>query len=354
MPGDGAQEDSARSPVIPDATETDAGVPDNAAPDAGPGGPDFSAVDKLMAANAPQWGGAALFIARNGEILFEKEYGGFARDKAVPIASASKWCLGAVIMALADEGKLSLDDTVGKYFPGRPADKSAITLRQLMSHTSGIKPENACISDRASTVRKCAEDILSMPLIAAPGTELHYGGAPMQVAAAIAEKASGTGFSDLFVRKVFVPLQLKASGFGRGANPQAAGGAASSGADYFRFVRMLSAGGELDGVRVLSAAAVRTMHEDQTRGAKIVDTPYARAGGLAANRYGVGNWVEFIQPDGSSVENGSQGLFGWSPWIDRQRKISGVLAVQSRLQDVMPVYVRIREEIRKAVDAAPE
>ena len=76
----------------------------------------------------------------SGVLRFQKMYGDFSPDKRIAIASASKLVAGLTIMRLVDEGKLSLDSTTGKVL-GWTGPQAAITLRQLLSFTSGLKPE---------------------------------------------------------------------------------------------------------------------------------------------------------------------------------------------------------------------
>ena len=84
-------------------------------------------------------------------------------------------------MALAYEGKLSLDDPVSKYLPEFSGDKAGITVRHLFSHTSGLPPEARCRNDKRTTLERCANEIAGLQLRAKPGTDFYYGGAAMHV-----------------------------------------------------------------------------------------------------------------------------------------------------------------------------
>jgi CubicO group peptidase (beta-lactamase class C family) len=70
-------------------------------------------------------------------------YGDFSPDRRVAIASASKLVSGVTLFRLIDQGYLSLDSTTGQVL-GWTGDEGAITLRELMSFTSGLQPENRC------------------------------------------------------------------------------------------------------------------------------------------------------------------------------------------------------------------
>lgn len=313
---------------------------------------DWSAVDARINAAIPQIGsGACILIESRDALLHVACFGDFQPDKVVPIASSTKWLTGALIMSLADDGILSLDDPVSKYLPSFSGDKSQITIRQLMSHTSGLIPEAPCLANLFTTLDACVAEIAGTPLIAAPGTELRYGGASMQVAGRVAEVAAGKNWVMLFRDRIAAPLEMASTdyyGLGFTANPRVAGGARSSLADYGRFAAMILRGGEYQGRRILSEDAVREMLSDQTRGAAIVETPYAEFAyldpTLPYNRYGIGCWVEHPRHNFSS-----QGAFGFSPWVDLERGVGGVLLTYDRFADVLPVYVDLKKLVRDQV-----
>jgi CubicO group peptidase (beta-lactamase class C family) len=279
----------------------------------------------------------------------------------VPIASASKWLSGAVIAALVGDGTLSLDETVGARLPAAPADKRAITVRQLYAHTSGLPGSEdgeggglettGCLAERATTLAACAAEVLAMPLDAAPGTAFSYGGASMTVAARLAEVATGSAWAALFDARVRAPLDLTATTFGASANPRVSGGAVSTGREYARFLQMLLGDGAYRGRRVLPAAAVAAMEADQTRGARIAYSPHRRYG-AGDVRYGIGVWRDRVAPDGRALQVSSQGAFGFSPWIDRERGVAAVFVVQDALPRVYGDVAELQRLVREAVDRA--
>jgi CubicO group peptidase (beta-lactamase class C family) len=330
-------------------------------PDAGEARPtyDFAAVDALLTQAAPPLGGCALVLIKDGEIIYRKAFGGYAIDKIVPIASASKWLSGAVMMSLTDEGKLSLDDPVSKYLPEFSGDKSGITIRHLFSHTSGLPPEARCRNDKRTTLERCAKEIARLQLRAKPGAEFYYGGAAMHVGGRIAEIVSGRSWNELFTDKIASPLGMTKTDFfayGPTANPRPEGDARSSVEDYARFLQMILNEGRFNGQTILSDASVTEMHKDQMNGARIVYTIYEKHGdldpALLQARYGIGVWREKVdERTGELLEASSQGALGFTPWIDVQRNLAGVLSVQSSMSRVMPVYLRLKDEIRRVVPA---
>ncbi len=316
--------------------------------------PDFSAITALLQDSLAQVGGGEFLLLQHGRVLYRASFAGWDSTRAVPIASASKWLSGTLVMALVADGTLSLDDTVGRWLPDAPEDKRAITLRQLVTHTSGLPGQGGggCLEDRATTLDACARAALGGPMQSAPGTAFRYGGLSMQVAGRIAEVAAGQPFNELFAARVASPLGLTQTDFGPGLNPRVAGGARSTAAEYARVLQALVDGGG----PILTLAAVDAMLADQTDGAPIAYSPYqslSRLAGdpeLAETRYGVGVWRETADLGaGGGLEAASPGAFGFSPWIDRSRGIVAVLAVQNRLGAVFPTYLRLKAIVRDAL-----
>lgn len=320
-------------------------------------GYDFNTLDNFLQRIAPKHGGAALVLIKDDNVIYRKSFGTHTADKVVPIASASKWLSGAVIMTLVDEGKLSLDDTVSKYLPEFGGEKSGITIRHLLSHTSGLPSEARCRNDKRSTLESCAREIAGLRLMAPPGEAFFYAGVSMHVGGRVAEVVGGKRWNDLFVERIATPLGMTQTDFlayGPTQNPRPAGDARSSADDYGRFLQMLLQGGTFNGKRILSEASVSEMHKDQTRGARIEYTIYEKHGDLDPNlllsRYGVGMWREkFDVSSGQLQEVSSQGFFGFSPWIDVERNLAGVLSVQSGFSRIMPDYLELKKEIRRII-----
>jgi serine-type D-Ala-D-Ala carboxypeptidase/endopeptidase len=318
---------------------------------------DFSGVDRLLERAVPKIGGGVLLVIKDGRVIHRRAFGRSSDERVVPIASASKWLSAAVIMALVDEGKLSLDDRVSKYLPTFTGDKAVITIRQLFSHTSGLPPEARCRNDKSTTLEQCADEIARLPLKAKPGTEFHYGGVSMHIGGRVAEVVSGKAWNDLFMEKIAAPLGMTRTdyfSYGPTRNPRPAGDARSAVDEYGRFLQMLLNRGDFNGRRILSETSVAEMHKDQTAGAPIIYTIYENHGDLNPEllraRYGLGVWREVVRAEtGELLEASSQGALGFSPWIDLERNLGGVLLVQSSMSKVMPVYLELKKEIGRVV-----
>ncbi|MGE0142920.1 MAG: serine hydrolase domain-containing protein [Planctomycetota bacterium] len=306
---------------------------------------DFRAIDAQMQAvvASAARSGASLSIARDGELLLRRSYGGFDETTQVAIASATKWLSGAVIMALVDDGVLDLDAPVSRYLPQFTGQKGTMTVRQMFSHTSGLPGNDPIISNDRITLAQAVDHIAAnVALRAAPGAEFFYGGVSMHVAGRVAEVVSGMDWASLFVAKIAGPLQMNATdylGLGSASNPRIAGGARSTLGDYENFMAMIQSRGVFRGRRVLSAAAVDTMVQDQTRGAIPVSVPPT----LDVFRgYGIGCWMERIDNAGVSLEISSPGAFGFSGFLDLERGTHGVFMVESLNSRTDPYFDLVR------------
>src|SRR5450631_2814799 len=187
----------------------------------------FGEVNALLTSALPKEGGGVLRVAQPGQVLFEKAYGGYRLDDAVPIASGTQLLSVVVLLQLVDAQRLSLDAKVSSVLRDWPADKAAITLRMLLAHTSGLQPSAACLDDRNTTLEACVQQIAGAPLRKDPGTAVIYGSTGFQVAGRMAEVATGKRWAELFRDNLTLPLGLRSTGFGRTANPRVAGGAQS-------------------------------------------------------------------------------------------------------------------------------
>ena len=288
-----------------------------------------ASVETLVAEH--RLGGAVLVLAQNGGVVHQRAYGGYGLNTRVPIASASKWLSAALIARLVDQGRMRWDDPISTYLPDAPADKRAITLRQLFSLTSGIPGGDlvggaGCLSDRDIAFEACARQILDLPLAATPGTVFDYGGNSMEVAGYLAERATGQRWAELFRRELATPLGLTDTAYSHvptvdAANPRIAGGVFSTAGDYLKLLLMWRAHGKAGTQRLLNSATISDMDRDHTVGTQVLSTP------LPGGSYGLGHWIERKDGNGHATLIASRGAFGFTPWIDLRRDIAGVLLV---------------------------
>src|SRR5204862_6051686 len=124
-------------------------------------------------------------------------------------ASASKMVSGLVLFELIHRGLLSLDSTTGQVL-GWTGANAAITLRQLLSFTSGLPREATCTVNPRATLADCAATMAAATPTAAPGTLFDYGSTHLLVAASMAETVTGLAWDDVFAATLRAPLGLPA------------------------------------------------------------------------------------------------------------------------------------------------
>ncbi len=133
------------------------------------------------------------------------------------IASVAKAFSGAVALRLVADGKLALDDTIGGVLPNLPRAWSAVTLRQLLNHTSGVPDytqsqgfQRQFSTDPRGNVSPATliSWVRKDPLVFRPGSRYEYSNTDNIVVALMAEKATGSSYADLLGQVVFRPLGL--------------------------------------------------------------------------------------------------------------------------------------------------
>ena len=279
------------------------------------------------------------------------------------IASMSKPITGTALMILVDEGKVSLDDPIEKYLPEfrgmwlaveqdaehvllkRPS--RLITVRDVMSHTSGMPFQSAMEKPTLDgmTLRDAVRSYAITPLQSEPGTKYQYSNAGINTGARIIEVVSGLSYEDFMDQRLFKPLGMKDTTFWPNEEqvqrlakpyrpnsdktkleettisqltyplhqhhnryPMPAGGLFSTASDVATFCRMLLNGGELNGKRYLSEAALKTMTSKQT-------------GDAVKDGYGIG-WST------NGMTFGHGGALSTNMSIDAQRGLITVFLVQ--------------------------
>jgi CubicO group peptidase (beta-lactamase class C family) len=328
--------------------------------------------------------GASAMVLRHGKVAYVATVGYQDRERRIPmredaifrIASQTKALVSVGIMMLQEDGALLISDPVSRYLPAfatttvatarsdggydvEPA-RRAITLRDLLTHTSGVgygggpgadRWEQAGISgwyfaDRNEPVRSTIERMPSLPFPAQPGSAFVYGYST-DILGAVIEVASGMSLSAFLAERILRPLDMRDTHFylppdkadrlatvyglrgelvrapdGAGMNTQGqyvegprasySGGAGllSTARDYGRFLQMLLDGGELEGARVLSPASVDLMTRNH------IGDLYGAPG------MGFGLGFSIRLDVGAAGVPGSVGEFGWGGayhstyWVD--------------------------------------
>lgn len=297
--------------------------------------------------------GASLIVIQEGQPIYRRNFGTYARTSPkVPIASASKWLSALVIQRLVEAGTMSWDDTIADYFgsdyPNPDLEKGAITLGQLFSHTSGMTVVNdPCLmyAHRNMPLDACALSILGTPLNWTPGTLFAYGENSMQVAGAMAQRATGRSWAELVESELSTPLGLTRTDYGVNnngvpfSNPIIAGGARSTLLDYAKVMQMVLQQGMFNGTPYLEPASIAEMQLDQTHGVPTDpdSDPYPEAFG-----YGYGQWRNLVDCNGVATRISSTGILGTSPWVDYDQGIAAVFLSYGQALDPL-----LREDLRE-------
>ncbi len=356
--------------------------------------------------------GAVTVVTRKGRIAHFEAIGQMDAESRVPMrkdgifrmASMSKPVTGVAILMLMEEGKLRLTDPVSRFIPefkdtkvamvkattpsGSGAAAAAptagqpprapeiytvpaareITIRDLMTHTSGLESggagtrEGARIAPREMTQNLATyiPKLGAVPLDFQPGTAWRYSAlAGIEVLGRIVEVASGLTFDQFLRQRLFDPLGMKDTGFFPadasaarvvtlyGKTPKGlerletpawlatrtlfsgGGGLWSTAEDYTQFAQMLVNGGELNGKRLLSPRTVDLMASNHVGDLYAESTPNGARRGM-----GFGLTVEVVLDPVVANRRTSDGSFGWDGafgthfWVDRKEQLAGVLLIQ--------------------------
>jgi CubicO group peptidase (beta-lactamase class C family) len=163
--------------------------------------------------------GLSLAVLRDGQVIKVASYGLANVELNVPatpetvfqIQSITKTFTSAAILLLMEEGKLSLDDPIGKHLDGTPEAWKGITIRHLLAHTSGIKDfiNEATASLRVEvTEEEVLQATASRPLNFAPGEKWSYSNTNYHLLAMVIRKLTGKWYGDFLKERIFDPLGM--------------------------------------------------------------------------------------------------------------------------------------------------
>ena len=166
-----------------------------------------------------------VLIIRRGTVVLKKGYGladraggkAYDAETIFDIGSMAKQFTAAAVMRLSVDGRLTVDDPIGKFIDHVPDDKRAITIHQLLTHTAGVASDFPYTDpalqyedvDRDEAIRR----ILKAPLEYPPGTDKNYSNGGYVLLAAVVERASGQPFCEYIRRAILAPAGMKHTGF---------------------------------------------------------------------------------------------------------------------------------------------
>ena len=168
----------------------------------------------------------AMLVARGGQVLFNHGYGFADLEWQVPNSPETKFRLGSVtkqftaacILLLEERGKLAVSDPVKKYMPDAPQSWDKITIFNLLTHTSGIPnftgfPDYRKLEPFPATAAELVARFRDKPLDFTPGEKWSYSNSGYVLLGYLIEKISGQPYTDFVRQNVFVPLDMKDSGY---------------------------------------------------------------------------------------------------------------------------------------------
>ncbi|MEC0168036.1 serine hydrolase [Paenibacillus graminis] len=241
-----------------------------------------------------QLAGALLVIVKDGQVLLNKGYGYADMATKRPIdadktlfrlASVSKLFTSAGIMQLAEAGKVDLDKDVQTYLPDLQIPNTTgapLTLKHLMTHTTGFDNTDSLDSDKAYTLKDYLKNMMPT-VVRKPGEAFRYDNFAFTLQGYIIEKISGLTFQDYVRKNMFKPLGMDRSSFifndevrkaiatphNNNLEPIAQipnvpdnspqGGMFSTGADMAKFMLAMLNGGQAGGERFLTEASINAM-----------------------------------------------------------------------------------------------
>ena len=362
--------------------------------------------------------GGVVLVARHGRIAYLKSFGQrdieaqspMTNDAIFRIASQTKAIVSAGVMLLQEDGKLLISDPVGRYLPEFTQTQVAVarddggydvvdargsvTIRQLLTHTSGVSYGNGPASDRWEAagiqgwyfadrhepVADTIERVAALPFDAHPGEQWIYG-YNTDILGALIEAVSERSLDDFLRTRIFEPLGMADTHFylprakrgrlatvysstneglerapdpghmvGQGAyvdGPRTSfsGGAGllSTATDYARFLQMTLNGGELDSTRLLSRKTIELMTTNH-----LTDQPF-RAG------QGFGLGFSIVEDVGARGLSGSTGEYGWGGayhstyWVDPTEQLVVVYLTQLIPAGGLDDQGRVRALIYQAI-----
>jgi D-alanyl-D-alanine carboxypeptidase len=178
-----------------------------------------SAIDSTL--RARQIPGAAVAVLHHDTLVFSGGFGLANIADRVPvntetvfqIASLTKVFTAMSIMMLVEQGKLSLDSPASRYLSWLPAKYSTITVRQLLTHTSGVNPDLRRANVDEFDLEEFKRRLNEQPVSFAPGTSVQYANTGFILLSLIVEEASGEEFGTFLSGRIFAPLGMVHTGY---------------------------------------------------------------------------------------------------------------------------------------------
>lgn len=188
--------------------------------DVAPTDPETDGIDRYLARAVPFGFAGSVLVATGGAVRLAQGYGWADRDGRRPNTSATVFSLGSItkpltataVLALVEQGRIGLTDTLPAHLDRVPDDKAAITVEQVLSHTAGLPDatgEDFDLGGRADVLRT----IFETPLTFEPGSAYAYSNAGYSVLAAVIEEVTGRPYEDALRGLVLEPAGMTRTGY---------------------------------------------------------------------------------------------------------------------------------------------
>ena len=292
--------------------------------------------DYVEESNIP---GALVAVASRGEIIHLQTYGMANIELAVPVSensvfeigSISKQFVAAAVMLLVEEGKLGLDDAIHRYLPDLPGEWLGVTVRQLLTHTSGIPDYEEIGSYDVYRFRLTPEEVIRIahgrPMDFAPGTGSYYSNTGYFLASMIVERIEGQPLGRVLKSRIFDPLGMTQTGM---ADPESIIPHRAAGYWVNKTGDLINRN-PTETSSTLGAGGLLSSAQDM---AKWDEALYGT--GLLSDESKTAMWTSMILPNGEDTEYG----FGWavSPYQglrsqSHRGQVAGFVASFSRFPD---------------------
>lgn len=180
-------------------------------------------IDSVFARYTPATPGCELLVRQNGTTLLERAYGRASLELGVPISSRTVFNVGSLskqftaasIVLLAQDGKLSLDDDIRTFVPELPILDGKVTLRQLLTHTSGWRDYIQLLVWQGHEVRDHVTPLDAMNVLRtqralnfAPGTEFRYSNTGYYLMSLVVQRVTGDSLPEFARKRIFEPLGM--------------------------------------------------------------------------------------------------------------------------------------------------
>ena len=177
-------------------------------------------IDRLMQRYEGEVPGASLLVMHNGDAVVRRGYGRADMEQGVEagprtnyrLASVTKQFTAASILLLAQDGTLSIDDPISKWLPSLPPATAAVTLRHVLTHTSGIVDYEDLMGDdyQGQILDAGVLELLEKQsrLYFATGSTYRYSNSGYALLALVVERASGLGYPEFLQQRIFAPLGM--------------------------------------------------------------------------------------------------------------------------------------------------